>query len=292
MRLLAELLALVIVVAAVAYALTAFRLVPAGYTQAFYGLVAIVSGIAITTVLSKAVQDGMSRSAGVHNAASLSFIIKVVGYALTMLVFLSYFRIGLGAALAAGGFSGLVLGLASQNVLSNVFGGIMLLVTRPFRVNDRITVSTWQYGLNAPAYPPKFWSNDFIIPGYTGVVKDITLIYTHIVTDDNVPLRIPNSVLVQAAVFVQSGSGSRIVRTKYEIPKSVDPDDAIKSIREGLKGIKSVKEDPAIRILESTLNTYIVVIEALCEGQYEELPRSEIIGATMKAVNKLIKKQP
>jgi Small-conductance mechanosensitive channel len=50
--------------------------------------------------------------------------------------------VGLGAALAAGGFAGLVLGLASQDVLSNIFGGIMLLISRPYKIGDRITLST------------------------------------------------------------------------------------------------------------------------------------------------------
>lgn len=290
MRISASLVILIIMIAAIMYALASLHLVPIGYSPIFYGIIAIISGLAITTIISKAVYDGMSKSVGDHNASSLSFIIKVAGYTLTMLIFLSYFKIGLGAALAAGGFSGLILGLASQNVLSNIFGGIMIIVTRPFKVDDRITVSTWQYGLDAPAYPPKFWSNDFIIPGYTGIVKNISLIYTYIITDDNTPLRIPNSILIQAAIFVQNGSGARVVRTKYEIPKSIDPDDAINSIKKRVKKLKFIKTDPSIRILESTLNTYIIVIEALCEGQYEEIPRSEIIKATMKAVNGLINK--
>jgi Small-conductance mechanosensitive channel len=289
-RVITDLVILVMVIAVIAYMLTSLHLVPVSYSSVFYGVVAIISGLAITTIISKAVYDGMSKSVGAHNAASLSFIIKVVGYTLTLLIFFSYFKIGLGAALAAGGFSGLIIGLASQNVLSNIFGGIMILVTRPFKVDDRITVSTWQYGLDAPAYPPKFWSNDFIIPGYTGIVKNISLIYTYITTDDNTPLRIPNSILVQAAIFVQNGSGARVVRTKYEIPKSVDPDDAINNIKKSVKKLKFIKSDPSIRILESTLNTYIIVIEALCEGQYEEIPRSEIIKETMKTVNSLINK--
>ncbi|MHB1829898.1 MAG: hypothetical protein ACYCO0_00730 [Candidatus Micrarchaeaceae archaeon] len=122
-------------------------------------------------------------------------------------------------------------------------------------------------------------------------MKNISLIYTYLITDDNIPLKIPNSVLVQAAIFVQSGSDARLVRTKYEIPKSVDPGDAIKSIKKGLGELKFIKEAPTIKILESTLSTYIIVIEALCKGQYEEAPRSDIIRVTMKAVNRLMEKK-
>ena len=134
MRVLTGLVILVILIAAIAYMLTSLNLVPVAYSSVFYSVVAIISGLAITTIISKVVYDGMSKSVGAHNAASLSFIVKVIGYTLTLLIFFSYFKIGLGAALAAGGFSGLIIGLASQNVLSNIFGGIMILVTRPFKV--------------------------------------------------------------------------------------------------------------------------------------------------------------
>ncbi|MCL4364710.1 MAG: mechanosensitive ion channel family protein [Candidatus Marsarchaeota archaeon] len=280
----------IIVLAVGSFVAVSFNIVPLKYSSLFYGLVFIIAGVAATTGISKVVYSKMAKSVGEHNATSLSFIVKIFGYTLTLLVLFSYFKISVTAALAAGGFSGLILGLASQNVMSNIFGGITILTTKPFKINDRITVSTWQYGLIAPAYPPKFWSNDFIIPGYTGIVKVVSLIYTQIITDDNVPLKIPNSVLIQAAIFVQSDSNSRMVKVKYEIPKIVDPELAISNIGRNLRSLKLIKNTPSIKVLESTLNTYIIVIDALCEGQYEELPKSEIIKITMRTVNRLVKR--
>ncbi|EQD55443.1 membrane protein containing Mechanosensitive ion channel MscS domain protein, partial [mine drainage metagenome] len=70
------------------------------------------------------------------------------------------------ALLAGGTFGGLVLGLASQTALSNVISGIVLLGTLPMQPGDRVTLVTWQYGFDVPAYPPKFYSNDFLMPGY------------------------------------------------------------------------------------------------------------------------------
>ena len=54
-------------------------------------------------------------------------------------------------------------------------------------------MTTWQYGLIAPTYPPKFYSQDTLIPGYTGTVSQIGIIYTVMRLDDGTTFRIPNN---------------------------------------------------------------------------------------------------
>ncbi|MEM0064399.1 MAG: mechanosensitive ion channel family protein, partial [Metallosphaera sp.] len=198
-----------VVIGTAIYMLGNLGILPGDYIIYLELIVWVVGILSITYLLSILVKRRLSNTVGVDNASSLSFIIRVVGYALAIAGFLAAFRVSLGAALAAGGFAGLVLGLASQDVLSNVFGGIMLLFSRPYKVGQRVTVSTWQYGMDFPTYPPKYFSNDFLIPGYTGTVKDITLLYTVIETDEMVELRIPNSIMIQAAIFVHDKTWRR-----------------------------------------------------------------------------------
>jgi len=112
---------------------------------------------------------------------------------------------------------------------------------------------------------------------------DISLIYTTILTDENVLMKIPNSIISQAAVFVHKEE-YRLVRTKYEVQKDVEPDEIIPQIKERLKGLGFLVKDPEVKILDTTLNTYVLAIDAYCKGQYEEPPRSEIIKAIMKVV--------
>ena len=271
----------------ISYLLFHFNSIPTEYMIAYYSLIILVVGILITRIVSGGIRNRASKSIGIQNSISLGFIIEIAGYTITIVIFLSYLKVGLGTALAAGGFAGLVFGLASQNVLSNIFGGLLIFSARPFKMGDRITLSTWQYGLTVPSYPPKFWSNDYIIPGYTGIVKDINLIYTSLITDENIPLRVPNSIITQAAIFVQSASDKRIVRTKYEISKQIDPDVAISKISKDLGSLDFMASPPKVKVLETTLSTYIVVIEVLCEGQFEEPPRSEILKIVMKSVGEL-----
>ncbi|MEM3767878.1 MAG: mechanosensitive ion channel family protein, partial [Metallosphaera sp.] len=137
-----------VVIGTAIYMLGNLGILPGDYIIYLELIVWVVGILSITYLLSILVKRRLSNTVGVDNASSLSFIIRVVGYALAIAGFLAAFRVSLGAALAAGGFAGLVLGLASQDVLSNVFGGIMLLFSRPYKVGQRVTVSTWQYGMD------------------------------------------------------------------------------------------------------------------------------------------------
>ena len=76
------------------------------------------------------------------------------------------------------GITGLVLGIALKDIVSNAVSGVMLLLFRPFRHHDQIRV------------------NDFV-----GRVIDIDMRYTHLDTGESV-IYIPNSLLFANAVTV------------------------------------------------------------------------------------------
>ncbi|MFP3165052.1 MAG: mechanosensitive ion channel family protein, partial [Acidianus sp.] len=164
--------------------------------------------------------------------------------------------------------------------------GIMLLFSRPYKVGDRITISTWQYGLIAPTYPPKFFSNDFLIPGYTGVVTDISLLYTTIYTDDKVPVKIPNNIMVQAAIFIHNSEELRKIRSKYEVSKDLDPETVIKELKPRIEKIEGVLEVD-IKVLETTFTTYILGIDTLAKSIFEEPIRDQVLRITMKTIKEL-----
>ncbi|MGC8980963.1 MAG: mechanosensitive ion channel family protein [Thermoplasmata archaeon] len=273
------------------YLLHQLKLIPIEFEKLVYAIIILIGGIVLTLLISKFINNRMSPIIGKNTANSLTFIVQLLGYIISTIIFFSYIGVGFNEALAAGGFTGLILGLASQTVLSNIFGGINILISKPFKIGDRITLATWQYDLIFPTYPPKFWSNDFLIPGFTGEVVNISLLYTSIITDEKIFLKIPNNVVVQAAVILHGASDARVVRTKYEVPKTLDPDIVIPAIKKALEGKEFLRGSPEIRILDTTFTTYILVIEALCEGVYEEPPRSEIIKITMKVVNNLLDSQ-
>lgn len=83
------------------------------------------------------------------------------------------------SALVAGlGLTGFAVGLALKDILSNVVSGALILIYRPFRRNDRISVS-----------------------GFEGTVIDIDLRYTTLQAEDKKVL-IPNSALFTNTICV------------------------------------------------------------------------------------------
>jgi len=254
------------------------------YHLVFYGLLLAVGGVLITNLIASLVENKAKQLIGEATAGILNFFIKTVGYITVAILFFAFVRINIESALVAGGFAGIVIGLASQDVLGNIFGGIAIVGSRPFKVGDRITLSTWQYGIVAPSYPPKFYSNDFLIPGYTGKVTGISLMYTTIMTDDNIPLKIPNSILIQSSIFIHSSIDSRIVRTKIEVSKEIGPDDIIPLISKKVSEFPSIIGRADVRIYETTFTSYVLVIQGMFKSQFEEPVRSEVLKESMKMI--------
>jgi small-conductance mechanosensitive channel len=97
-------------------------------------------------------------------------------------------------------FVGIAVGLASQDILKNIFGGIMLLIDRPFRVGDKIKVGD-----------------------YYGEVIAIGLKFTRIVTDNDSVVNIPNSDIMNQPV-ANSNSGEPNCQVVAEVFLPIDID--------------------------------------------------------------------
>ena len=94
------------------------------------------------------------------------------------------------ALLASAGVVSLVLGLAAQNTLGLLIAGLALLIYRPFAVGDVLVI-------NAPTGKE------------TGTVKDFTLGYTKLLTDDNRWIIIPNSVMI-TTILISNGKTASV----------------------------------------------------------------------------------
>ncbi len=104
--------------------------------------------------------------------------VKTVIVILGVLLILGQWKVEVSPLLGALGLGGLAIGLALNSSLSNVFGGIQLILDRSLNVGDKITLDS----------------------GETGVVLDIGLRSTKMRTYDNEVISLPNSVLSNARV--------------------------------------------------------------------------------------------
>lgn len=110
----------------------------------------------------------------------LDKVLTLIIYGTTGLLLLEQTGSNMNTLLAFGGVSALAVGLASQHILGNFFGGIMIYLTKPFVVGDWIKL------------PEKD------IEGY---VEDIGWYNTRIRTFDKRPIYVPNSMLTEIMVM-------------------------------------------------------------------------------------------
>lgn len=264
------------------------HIIPVSYALVFRVVLAAGFGILAVVLAGRVVLGAAGRFASPRHVRILFTVYRLIAYVLLALLLLYVAGINGVALLAGGTFAGLVLGLASQTALANLIAGILLLLTRPFAPGDRITIVTWQYGLLMPAYPPKFYSQDFVIPGYTGLVEDLGLFYTAMRMDDGAPIKLPNSIVIQAAVLSHD-LPNRWVRLKYEIPPRVDPARLLPRLAEAVRADEWVVRPESVRVLvnQATVASYVVSVDALCRGAQEEEPRSALYLKVMGIVREM-----
>jgi small-conductance mechanosensitive channel len=89
----------------------------------------------------------------------------------TVLAVLSQFGIQTTSLIAVLGAAGLAVGLALQGTLSNLAAGVMLLIFRPFRIGHKVQIG-----------------------GNIGTVKELSLFWTELVSDDEVQIIVPMAV--------------------------------------------------------------------------------------------------
>ena len=141
---------------------------------------------------------------------------------LLFVAYLAYIGIdtaSIGAVIAS---CGVGIGLALQGSLSNLAGGIIIVIVRPFKLGDYIEAQ-----------------------GEGGTVEDIKIFYTYIVTPDNRTVMIPNGVLANGVIRNNSLKDRRRVDFKFQV--SYDSD--LKLVKETLINLVSQDErvftDPA-----------------------------------------------
>lgn len=281
-------LLLIVVGVIIFYSIYVYNVIPITFSSIAKVAVALVLGYFIITLLGREIQKVSLKLFGERRSNMILVVYRFVSYIVLALVVLAIVGISGTALLAGGTFAGLVLGLAGQTVLSNIISGMMIILARPYEVGDRITLVTWQYGLIAPAYPPKFYSHDTLMPGYSGRVLDIGLAYTLMVLDDGTTMKIPNSVMVVAAI-VSHELHERWVRTKYEIPATIDPEKVLSELQSTVSKNRWVSKPDTVSVLVNSAigSSYVISIDAICKGNLEEPPRSSILLDVMGVVKKL-----
>jgi small-conductance mechanosensitive channel len=153
--------------------------------QKLYGwaaaVVLVIAGAYAIIHLSRAIGRLVTRQSNPGAGGTIRLVTNGLGYVFLIIALLAVLGVSLDHLLIGAGVAGIILGVAAQQSLGNVFAAIVMLFARPFVVGDTIRIRS----------------------GVTGVldvkVLGTGLTYVTVMTDDGV-LRVPNSIMLGAGI--------------------------------------------------------------------------------------------
>ena len=169
-------------------------------------------------------------------------------YFLLILMTASWLGIDAASILALLGSASVAIGLALQGSLSNMAGGVMLLILKPFSLGDYIKDEK----------------------GNEGTVSAIDVFYTQILTHDNKVIVLPNGTLVNGCITNFTKCNMRRIDIPVGIAYEEDIRGAKKVLETMLFAEKSALEDQDRRVFVDSLADSAVLLNVRCWVKTEE----------------------
>ncbi len=210
-------------------------------------VILIVCLIAIK-VVSKAVNKLLVKSKldkTLH--AFIKSTLRILMYVLTANIVLGSLGFNVTSLVAVLSVAGLAVSLATQNSLSNLAGGITILLTRPFLVGDYIEAG-----------------------GQSGTVLEIGIAYTKINSSDNRRISIPNSAISSANIVNYSTEGKRRVELTFGAAYESDVESVKNALKTAIgrcdKVLTEGKDAPFIRLSEYGESNITYLVRVWCKN--------------------------
>lgn len=125
----------------------------------------------------------------------ISFVQKVIVFGVMTYLIMSTWRLDLTGWLASAGVVGIAVGFAARDTLANFISGVFILMDAPYQVGQYI-----------------------VIDGVTrGMVTDIGMRSTRLLTRDNVEVSVPNAVIAGAKIVNESSGPSTLMRVRVDV---------------------------------------------------------------------------
>ncbi len=158
----------------------------------------------------------------------LSFI-GITGKVIVLIIAAGTIGIPMTSVITLIGSAGIAIGLALQGGLSNIAGGLMILIFKPFKVGDYIKTQDIE-----------------------GKVRSITMFYTRIITIDNKQITVPNSMITSSVVIDYTSMKKRMIELKLSVSYNENIDKVRKVIKEEIEKNNLIIQDtePFIKVLE------------------------------------------
>lgn len=202
----------------------------------------LIVGIILTKICVKLMSKGLSKTKLDLTVVKFTTqVTKILLYVLLLTVVLSMVGIPATSIITVIGTAGVAIGLALQNSLSNVAGGFLLMITKPFKIGDYI-----------------------ISNGVEGTVSQISILHTRLDSVTNQAIFIPNGLAINAVVVNNSQNDERRVDVDFSISYKDDFETARQIITDIIKAHDKVDKQKEIFVRMSEHGESAIIITSRC----------------------------
>lgn len=210
-------------------------------------VIILIVGFRLCSVVSKRIRQG--KAAAKMDGSALSILLKVLSLAIkTILVVTAVGIMGvpMSSVVAMIATVSAAIGLALQGSLSNLAGGIMLLIFKPFRVDSFITTQE-----------------------YTGRVIEIGLFYTTLLLPDHKCVTLPNGTLMNSSVTNYTARDTIRVDLTFSVAYGSDIDRVRSVLLTVAEAHPLVLDDPAaiVHMTKHDDSALIFALRAWCKSE-------------------------
>jgi MscS family membrane protein len=165
--------------------------------------------------------------------------------------------------IATAGIAAVALGLAAQDTLGNLFGGIQILADAPYKLGDYIVLESEE----------------------RGQVTKIGLRSTRILTEDDIEVNVPNSVIARSKVVNESAGrwAKQRLRMSVGVAYGSDPSEVEAALLEAAKSVAEVCEEPIPWVQFSAFGDSSLDFVLMCW-----IPEAALRGRLIGAINTAI----
>lgn len=187
---------------------------------AVFMLFVLLSRSVAAAVQNVALRTGQARGIALVFSRIAAWVVLAIGALVSLIIMIP--SLNAGSLFGALGVSGVAIGFAFKDIFQNLLAGILILITRPFRIGDQIVSGS-----------------------HEGTVEDIQVRATLLRTYDNRRVVIPNSELYTNRVVVNTAYDRRRLSVVVGIGFGDDIRRAKGIILETLGGLDLVRREPA-----------------------------------------------
>ena len=211
-------------------------------TETGIALLSFIVGWIVITILIKVLRKILEKSKidkSLH--AFITNGIRVVFLIVLAIIILQEMGLNTSSLVTVLGAGGAAIALALKDSLGNVAGGFLILINKPFKCGDLISVNG---SVDA-----------------TGIVDEIDLLHTKMHTGDNKIITVPNGLMSSSVLTNYTESGIRRVDKVYKLAKDTDISKAKEVLMAVAKSNPLVLSTPEPIIGVSSIDAYAISID-------------------------------